>query len=234
MCTLTYLPLQEGSWLFTTNRDESPLRPTLPPSVHVNDGGLQLLYPKDEMAGGSWIIATNNGRAACILNGAFTRHDRTPPYRKSRGLIILDLFDYKETQTFLDEYDLDNIEPFTMVIIDGAKLYDLRWDGQQKHIATLDAQQPHLWASPTLYTPEWIEKRQQWFKTWLSEHPTFGRKDIVDFHQHAGVGDPMNDLVMNRYDFVRTVSITSIEHLPNNITMQYLDLLKGQESTTGF
>jgi uncharacterized protein with NRDE domain len=235
MCTLTYLPLpQQGSWLFTTNRDESPMRPTLPPSVHNHGEGIKLLYPKDEMAGGSWIIVSGKGRAACILNGAFVRHYRKPPYRKSRGLIILELFDYPNTQTFLNEYDLNNIEPFTMVIVDGANLYDLRWDGQQRHIEQLDSQKPHLWASPTLYTAEWIEKRQQWFKSWLHSHPKFERRDIVDFHLHAGIGDPMNDLVMNRYNMVRTVSITSLEHINQQTTMQYLDLLQGQDTIVGF
>ena len=232
MCTVTYLPLANKSWLLTSNRDESPLRPALVPAVYEVDGDKKLLYPKDPLAGGTWIAVSNKGRAGCVLNGAFERHERNTPYRKSRGLILLDLFEYNDVDVFFREYELEGIEPFTMVAIDDARVYDFRWDGQQRHLSLPDASKPQIWASATLYTHEWKEKRQCWFNDWLAQNPKWTRDAIVGFHLHGGEGDPMNDVVMNRYDMVRTLSITSIEDKDSSISMLYHDLMNGQETLT--
>ncbi|MDX2000868.1 MAG: NRDE family protein [Chitinophagales bacterium] len=224
MCTLTYLPLGKG-WLLTSNRDESPLRPTLPPSKHQLSPGTNLVYPQDSVAGGTWIAMAENGNAACLLNGAFVRHERKLPYRLSRGVVFLDFFKQVSVHSFYENYPLDNIEPFTLIAIQNGKIYELRWDGIDRHLKTIDETQPHLWASSTLYTQEYIEKRNHWFQDWLNAHPAYSQQQIVDFHQQGGEGDKYNDMLMNRMNVVRTISITSIESKGGNYSMYYLDLL---------
>ena len=233
MCTVTYLPLGNNLWLLTANRDESPLRPAEPPAVHTNNG-IRMLYPRDTLGGGSWMAVTGNGKSGCILNGAFEPHKRKPPYRKSRGLVLLDFLAEKDGKNFLRSYDLEGIEPFTMVGVDNGAVYEFRWDGSQRYLSFPDPAQPQIWASATLYSAEWIEKRRKWFNDWLSHKPLFTREAILNFHLHTGEGDLMNDLVMNRYDMVRTLSITSIEKNATSISMLYHDLLNGQESVTAF
>lgn len=225
MCTVTYLPIQPNEFIITSNRDETPLRATRAPQQEQHQQ-VTLLFPKDELAGGTWICAGSNNRVACLLNGAFERHMRQPPYRHSRGQVVLDYFLTTDTETFANTYNCDNLEPFTLVLRAADGLYELRWDGQQKHFKTLDMMVPHIWASATLYTAEYINKRREWFKQWLDKHRVYRAQDILDFHVTGGEGNVYNDIVMNRGNLVRTVSITSVVHTPQQIDMTYYDLLQ--------
>lgn len=225
MCTVTYLPTGEGHYILTSNRDEWPGRPTSKPIKHEGHNGLTLLYPTDGMAGGSWIAIANNGAAACLLNGAFERHTRNPPYRRSRGLVLVDAFAYENFSDFVAHYNFAEIEPFTLLFLHQDVLHELRWDGTQTHYQTPDPNVPHIWASATLYTPEYIAKRNGWFKDWLQLHPVFEPQAIMDFHHTGGEGNKYNDIVMNREGLVRTVSITCVVHSANGFEMVYEDLL---------
>lgn len=116
MCTVTFVPTSTG-FILTSNRDEKNYRPTLPPEIHVVNGK-KLLFPKDEEAGGTWIATNNQHQTVCLLNGAFETHVKNPPYRKSRGLILLESFGYDSFAEFAENVDLENIEPFTLLLIE--------------------------------------------------------------------------------------------------------------------
>ena len=224
MCTVTFLPVRKTEYILTANRDESVVRAAAVFPVR-NDG---VLYPKDGHAGGTWIAASTPGKAVCLLNGAFTKHQHTPPYRKSRGLIVLSAFTYPNFKTFASDIELDNIEPFTLVMLENSNgsLYELRWDGYQKHFTSLKANRPHFWCSVTLYSPEIYEKREKWFETWaLNQQYTLN--NILHFHQFGGDGDKENDLVVNRGEVLKTLSISSIHLKREHPYMIYMDLQKG-------
>ena len=227
MCTVTYLPQADGSFLLTTNRDEAPHRSPR----HLTETelfGQQLAFPRDAAAGGTWVAVADSDRLVCILNGAFAQHERHLPYRRSRGLMVLDYFSFRSAETFFRQYRFRGMESFTMIVYDGGRLYDLRWDEAQVHLHALDPAAAHLWSSPTLYTPEWQQKRRDWFAEWRTgRQAPYDRQAILDFHRHAGEGDPWNDLVMNREEKVRTVSITSIAKRAAAIDLCYHDLLRG-------
>ena len=227
MCTVTYLPTGDDNFLLTSNRDEAPLRsPEQISSDQIN--GQELIFPRDTSAGGTWIAAANSGRLLCVLNGAFELHKRTPPYRRSRGLMALDYFAFPDFHTFLRAYTFEGMEAFTMLIFEQGAIVDLRWDQSQLHPRSFDASRPHVWSSAPLYPPTIRKKREQWFAEWLKTHDTFQRDDILHWHQTAGEGDPWNDVVMNRDNRVRTVSITSIAKQDGQLDMQYHDLLRHQ------
>merc|ERR1711916_286128 len=78
MCTVTYLPLENNNFIFTSNRDETPLRKTMPPKKYL-ENGVELTYPKDELAGVTWIGTSEKQRLVCILNGGFENHKRILP-----------------------------------------------------------------------------------------------------------------------------------------------------------
>lgn len=230
MCTVTYLPQSEGQFLLTSNRDEAPHRS--PENLdRITFSGQELLFPRDEGAGGTWIVASSNGTALCILNGAYSQHHHQPPYRRSRGLMALDYFSFANTAAFIRQYTFNGMEPFTMLVINQGSVTDLRWDETQLHVNSLDPQRPHIWSSSTLYSPIAKRKREDWFASWLSVHPTYRREDILHWHRTAGDGDPENDVVMNRGNLVRTVSITSIHRSPGGLSMAYHDLLRQQSKT---
>ena len=167
------------------------------------------------------------GNAAVLLNGAFAKHEQEPPYRKSRGLIFLDIIASAEPMDWLAEINLYKIEPFTVVMLQETQLYECRWDGTKKNYRQLDEKLPHIWSSATLYPEEVISKRKQWFNQWLADHPQPSQKDIFSFHQFAGDGDRYNDVLMNRDGHMLTVSITSIEISSDKGVMHYMDLQDG-------
>ena len=227
MCTVTYIPQGENHFVLTSNRDEQPSRS--PKNIsHINRDGQHILFPKDKMAGGTWIAASSHNKVICLLNGAFEKHDRTPPYKRSRGLMMLDFFSYQHAEWFLDEYDFPGMEAFTMIIWDDGNLLEARWDEQQLHIAELDPAHPRIWSSSTLYDPGAKAKRQRWFADWLLRAAPRDKEAILEFHTSAGDGDPWNDVIMNRNDLVQTVSITCIEKNPTFTNVTYRDLLSEQ------
>jgi Transport and Golgi organisation 2 len=222
MCTVTFIPLGDR-YLLTSNRDEQRSRlPAALPAIY-NFGGTNILCPKDSNAGGSWFAINEYGNAVIFLNGAWKKHLYQPPYRKSRGLVLLDLIGAAAPLESFDLSDLSDIEPFTAIIMDRGRLFDCRWDGAMKSIKEVDASKPQIWSSVTLYDPVAMEKRASWFREWLQKNPVPGMDDILLFHQRAGDGDPVNDLMMNR-DAVFTISITSADISDTGVLMQYLDV----------
>jgi hypothetical protein len=183
-----------------------------------------VLFPKDGDAGGTWIAAHESGQAIVFLNGGFVRHTPQPPYRKSRGLVLLDLLHAGDPFTCFQSISLHGIEPFTAVIWNNGQLFECRWDAQQKHHISLNASVPHIWSSATLYDPVVIKKRKSWFSAWLQKNRHPSQHDILHFHQFTGDGDAHNDLRMNRNGHVFTVSVTSLEIANDSMRMHYLDL----------
>ncbi len=227
MCTVTYLPLGNEQFVLTSNRDEQPSRSPKQLSLRKIEGQ-QLCFPQDTSAGGTWIAFSNANRVVCLLNGAFEKHHHDPPYRRSRGLMVLDLFEYGEVEHFFTEYEFQGMEPFTMVIIDEGQPYELRWDEKETYPTRLDREVSHIWASSTLYDANAKQKRRIWFDEWKKQHTQYSPDAILNFHQTAGDGDPWNDVVMDRDGIVKTVSITQIIKSSDQLKMEYHDLLNGQ------
>lgn len=236
MCTVTYIPGQKGIYL-TSNRDEHLNRAgALPPRSFDTAGG-ELIYPTDRHAGGTWITLKGNGDAAVLLNGARVKHQRQTPYRKSRGLVFLDLLQVPEPQQHFASIELTGIEPFTLVLFIGGLLWECCWDGVERRRQAMDPSTPHLWSSVTLYEPSVREKRQAWFRswqqTWQSQGPS--HEDIFRFHRKAGEGNREHDLVMHRETTgMRTVSITSVFISPQKTYMRHFDLGTAEETTRTF
>ena len=149
MCLVSLIPTKEG-FLLSSNRDEYPNRDAKEvASEDINDK--KIWYPKDT-AGGSWIILSEDNRAVCLLNGAKHNHKRVLPYRLSRGVMMKEFFTYEHSVSFFEHYDFWNIEPFTMIIVEGnEQTYEFRWDSNTKHIRELSPNEIYVWSSSTLY-----------------------------------------------------------------------------------
>jgi hypothetical protein len=163
-----------------------------------------------------------------FLNGAWKKHVPQPPYRQSRGLILLDLIDNEMPLRHFQHIDLHNIEPFTAIVWTDEELFACRWDGTKKYQNPLSNKTPQIWSSVTLYDEAVIAKREAWFAAWLNRNAAPSQEDIMRFHQFTGDGDSHNDLFMNRDGLVSTVSITSLESTNAFASLQYLDCGTGQ------
>jgi len=224
MCTVTYLPLGNNNFILTSNRDETPLRKTIPLETY-KENGVELTYPKDALAGGTWIGASTKNRLVCLLNGGFKNHTRNRYYKISRGVIVKKILSTDNGVAYINNFDFTDIEPFTLILIDyhlQLEAYELVWDGIKKHFKKL-AEEPKIWSSSSLYTEEMKVLRKEWFSDWLAENDAFQQEKIVDFHQNENLGNTEISLKMKRA-FVETVSITSVKKIASNVEMTYLDL----------
>ena len=239
MCTVSYLPLPNGGFLLTSSRDETTTRPAAVFPAVKRSGHQPVYFPQDPQSSGTWIAASAR-RTVCLLNGAFESHTPTPSYRHSRGLVVLSLFADISLCEWAKSYNFDNLEPFTLVIIDSknyartgsqqvGKLVEIRWDGSNVYTDYLDPETPRIWSSATLYPQPVRAQRQQWFANWLRKQPTgaFTMESIRAFHKQAGAGDAVNGVLMNRGHGLQTVSLTTVWQHRERTSMYYEDFLTG-------
>ncbi len=225
MCTVTFIPLP-GKIYLASNRDEKHSRAkALKPAIYPTPSG-NMLFPKDPDAGGTWIALHQSGNAVVLLNGGISPHISDPPYHKSRGVVLLELTGTPSPAEAFLMINLNNVEPFTVVMWDHGKLWEGIWDGENKHISRKDERKPHIWSSVTLYDESVKLLREQWFSEWLEKNPDPVMEEIFHFHQFTGEGDSENDLMINRDGELYTVSITGMEISNEKGTMRYLDLLQ--------
>lgn len=230
MCTVTYIP-QHKRFILTSNRDERSFRETIVPMKYVH-GETTLCYPKDALAGGSWIAMGNNGRVVCLLNGAFIPHTKKAHHTHSRGKVLIETAQsvINPDQLFTTE-SLANTEPFTLLTIDFNNkeinaFSELIWDGKDKHYRQLDHRQPYIWSSVTLYNETNRKKRKRWFSQFLKEtksNPT--ASDLIQFHSGKHSNDKAVNVIMEREGDLKTVSITQIIHNGSTLEMNYSDLI---------
>lgn len=227
MCTVTLLPNPncENGFVLTSNRDEAAERKAIPPKIYEVDG-VKMLFPKDEVAGGTWIGVSEYGRLICLLNGAFEAHVRKAGYRKSRGVVVTELLAAVNIDAALQHYLLQDIEPFTVILVDWSKrlrFLEYVWDGKMRHIKELTLE-PHIWSSSPLYNKAMRQKRINWFKKFLENEVS--SKKLLEFHHTGGEGNKEIDFIMDR-GFVKTQSITQIKNCQKYTMMTYEDLTTG-------
>lgn len=224
MCTVSYVNISKEEFIFTFNRDESTLRQTAfePKKETVNNQ--KLLRPTDPKGGGTWIFSSQNGITVGLLNGGFVPHEIGGVYRKSRGLVVLDVLNYKSIDEFLTSVDLTDIEPFTMILIEqtsSIKLKELVWDGKEKHISEKNANQNHIWSSSTLYSDNTKRERRLAFK----RQNFTSKEDILQFHHQTQQNFKSIPIVIDRPNTVKTLSTTQIISTKNSTSMGYFNLI---------
>ncbi|MDP2415649.1 NRDE family protein [Daejeonella sp.] len=232
MCTVSYIPTADGI-IITSNRDENLSRACVFPPSTENFGKYQLFFPKDPESAGSWIVIKNSGEVAVLLNGAFENHIKLKSYRKSRGLILLDIMRVKSPEQAFDKINLSEIENFTLLLYKNRRLLEYRWDGFQKHKESKNADIPHIWSSVTLYPHPVREQRELWFSSWLKNESDIDQQKIIQFHHSAGHEDEENGLVMKRDNNISTISISSVKINSTEIIMSHEDLKQDSIKQTG-
>lgn len=233
MCTVTYIPKDNNTFVLTSNRDEAFGRTTFAPSYYTIEG-VKMLYPKDAVAGGSWIGISEKNTMVCLLNGGFINHLKVQDYKMSRGVVVKELLKADDIARAVHDFDYEGIEPFTIIAIDWTatlKATELVWDGKDAHITTLK-NAPKIWSSSTLYTSEMKKKRAQWFDNFC-EHSDLSAESLLKFHNTAGEGDQQVDLKMNR-GALGTVSITQVDKTTQHCVMTYQDFQKEEQHSTNF
>jgi hypothetical protein len=223
MCTVTYLKSNSG-FILTSSRDEKTYRMTAPPQWYTI-GNQKLLYPKDMKAGGTWIAQSEENHSICLLNGAFSSHVKKPSYSKSRGKVVLELFDKGKPEDLWQKIDLLGVEPFTILSIKETSFFEFRWDETKKYCKEIDANAPQIWSSATLYDLETTKEREAWFDTWLKNIPQVEPSKLFDFHTAKHSENELKNVVLKRPDGIETISITQIINHLSEPKMIYRDFV---------
>ena len=230
MCTVVYIP-QKNTLFFASLRDENPNRPmALAPHIQTRNAAT-ILSPIDAQSGGTWIGVTESQHVIILLNGGFMNHEKKTNYRKSRGLIVLELLQTENPIKEWDHINLLEIEPFTLVVWGDNKLFQLIWDGEKKYISELDNSVAYVWSSATLYDRNIKELRASMFQEWIKKNHAISSAAILEFFY--SYSDKENGFIMSRHQHLKTLSYTCIEiKKPYSAVMKYHDLLNHIRQTT--
>ena len=200
--------------LLCSNRDEIIERST----CELVDENSKI-YPKEPLQGGSWICTFEHG-AIVLLNGAFEKHKRFPPYSKSRGVLLLEISEEKHPIQVLKSMDLTQIEPFTIVVFQGGEIFEFIWTGAKKHFTEIDPKLTKIWSSSTLYDQSAKSIREQRFKELTNNN--IDADSLWRFHTKPS-SDLINGIYMNRIKGPRTISTTMLILSENKTQFKYYD-----------
>lgn len=233
MCTVSFVKAK-GKIIITSNRDEKVFRPSAiePRNYWINHK--KIIFPKDNKAGGTWYAIDEYSNLVVLLNGAEEKHVVKESYRKSRGLIVLDLISAVSPWQAWQDLNLDGIEPFTLVLFENQRLFQLRWNETEKSTLELDPDQNHIWSSSTLYAKEIREERAHWFRTFLDTKPEVTEEELFRFHRYTEEDNNEHGLVINRNDVLKTLSITQTVIDQNKVEVFHHDLIKKHHFSNSF
>ena len=233
MCTVSFVN-SNGKYIITSNRDEKVAREkAIEPKIHLVNHK-KIFFPKDKKAGGTWYAVDDNANVVVLLNGAKEKHELKSNYKKSRGLVVLDLISSESVILFWESINLENIEPFTLVVFENQKLYQLQWNELDKEMIQLDTSKNYIWSSSTLYTVSIREQRAVWFYSFLESKKSVSELDILNFHKNTEDGNQEYGLVINRNNLLKTLSITQTVIEKNKVSISHHDLIVNQEFSNSF
>lgn len=233
MCTVSFYK-NAGYAVLTSNRDEGAERALAHAPKEEEVNGVRLFFPKDPQGGGTWFVARDNGNVFILLNGAEIKHKHQPPYRISRGVVLLELAAGSNVHEAWTALYLEGVEPFTVVAFADDLLYQLRWNGTVKESRMLSTEVPHIWSSSTLYSPEVALQRKQWFADFLEQHRApLTPDELLHFHATTKGDDSTNGLVMNR-GVVLTKSITQVVLHTNGFRIEHRDLVQQKQHNLSY
>ncbi len=233
MCTVSFVYAND-SFLLTSNRDEKITRPSaIEPKIYQTKTK-KIIYPKDAKAGGTWFVVDEFGNAIILLNGGKTKHIVKDKYRLSRGIIVLELMASDAIVSTWKGIDLTDIEPFTLVVLENKKPYQLQWSGEEKFTDELEINQTYIWSSSTLYAPEIQQQRAQWFSQYMNKNNNISAELMRFFHKNTESKDNKNGLIINRDNLLKTLSVTQAVISRNSVSVNHSDLIQDKEYAITF
>ena len=232
MCTVTYIK-HNNQYFFTSNRDENINRQSALHPQKKAVGDYHLYYPVDPQGSGTWFCVKNNGTVCILLNGAHKKHISNGAYRKSRGLVLMELIMKKHMRSGWEELNLENIEPFTIIAFSNGLLNQFRWDGIEKENVELNPDEAHIWSSATLYSDDFIVERKRLFKAFLKDNNLYlDDNKIMSFHAASKKENAEKEFDKSESDngIIITKNITQCVLTEIEFTLSHLDLITAQKT----
>lgn len=225
MCTVTYIPKGNDTFYLTQSRDESIKRAIASPPIRKKINGIYHIFPVDPEGMGTWIGTSETGRTASLLNGGSSPYSHNPPYRHSRGLIIMDYFSYADYDEFISKYNFENLEPFTLLVFEYGKIFELIHNENGIQSNSLDPSKAFIYSSTTLYSEERIHDKKLNFLEWYFYNEELDQSMILDFHRNYLYENEEDKSILPEGVILKTVSITSLSMSSSSSKVDYFDLV---------
>lgn len=216
MCTLSIINTSGGGYRVVHSRDEQRSRGrAYPPTTRTLDCGLIVEHPTDVDAGGTWVVSSETGVTAGVLNYQ-TDGAVNPNPTKSRGLIPLHLIQRGDPVSMLralQAMDLSAYACFTAFGVEaaqgGPRVMIAQWNAKDLIVVRTGTErfEPVVVASSGL-GDEHVQARVPLFNESVASNQTPEFQDA--FHMHHWDDEPQASVLMSREN-ARTVSITTIE-----------------------
>jgi hypothetical protein len=214
MCTVSWLQEEDGFQLLC-NRDEKRTRAiAAAPAVEWMDR-VQVLAPRDEAGGGTWIAVNEYGVAVTLLNGApIGSVEKAGAFRLSRGLVLQQLATARTATEVCERawrMELGLVAPFTVAALEpGMPAAIVEWNGSDKGIIVSGG--PLLPLSSSSFDATGAQRaRREEFSRVCGALPCI--EDLLTFHRsHQGAAGASGDAYstcMHRAD-AETVSFSWI------------------------
>jgi hypothetical protein len=223
MCTVTVIPLREGTRL-ACNRDERNTRAgALPPVLH-RFGRRRALLPVDPGSGGTWVAVSDAGLALALLNATPPPElERRPQPGRSRGTVLPALLGSADLAAAVEGVlglDPQEFAPFRVVLANGSEVAEVHSDGQRlRLVACVKLTAPRLFTSSGLGDEVVQGPRAALFARAFGPSADWAAAQDA-FHRHSWPDRTHLSICMRRPD-ARTVSYTVVTLGPSRATMAY-------------
>jgi hypothetical protein len=204
------------------NRDERlSRRPAFAPAIDQLRG-VPFIAPRDGDHGGAWIGVNQFGLALCLLNRYEDRVEREARAYTSRGLLVKNLLDSSsriEAQRSVEEIDLREFQPFTLIALDpGERCLMIEWTGGELIFGDGEPAMPLVSSS---FDPSGARSaRKAEFEKLARSSGSIDARMLMNFHQsHAPARGPLS-VCMHRDD-ARTVSFSHIKVVADSVSFFY-------------
>ncbi len=223
MCTVTWRATPGGVELFF-NRDEKKTRAPESAPVIEERGGVRFLAPRDGTAGGAWAGANDRGLALALLNRYVPDTGPARAETRSRGLLLLDLFDAlhpSEVGERLAETELERYPPFSLLALDPqgrGRLFE--WTGWKLEEAPDPAAAMPLASSSFDQALARAHRRTLWHDMLAGAGGQLTAELLHAFH-HSHAGGPGPFSVCMHRDDAATRSLTRVLVRPGEVEVRW-------------
>ena len=220
MCSVSFIPREDG-FVLAMNRDELISRvPALPPRVNRR-GGLAVLCPS-EPSGGTWIGISSAGMAFSLLNW-HSQPDRTGEDLISRGEVVRALLSGGSSSapaSILKELPLRRMNPFRLIAVSLPERSLTEWRSGSEALTF----KVHPWRRLHCFSSGFDEARAIQVRRLVCAQFPGDLGDLTTLRRlhasHQPIAGPFS-LCMHRED-AATVSYTEISVRDHEASMSYI------------